>query len=683
MSDSDTGTHVPLSEVGCEKQSDQDTQPHNQPSNSGLLTNMEALLTRLLAMPQQTSQPVANTNAVQLIKFDPDDEDADVKGWCRVSELIIHSKNLIGVELLVALTTALKGRAASVLTKLRLEDLTWEVVKQALLAKFAEPKLMQDYFDEVLRFQIGTKETASESAMRLWALIERIPKDEMLEEAITGFVISVLSSKDNMIRRELNSYAITTRAQLFRTLGGVSLKRRTEDNDGSDNKIKKPRPSDSKFNGKCHRCGVPGHKIAECKRRRDDSVNRADGSKDQIKDRSTPITCFSCGKPGHVSTSCPEKRGGAAVREVNTCEHKTSRGKLTTASGEHICFLFDSGSSCSLIKESVSSDFPGIERNNTVYLTGIGGDDIECDRQISSTVQINNLCLTLLFHVVPNNCISENVIVGRDVLENGVRVEIDNENLFISTNEKINFCESVQGIDVAALDTDLVGDEKEALLGILLKYTDHFISGTPTKRVNTGVMKIELIDPNKIVQRRPYRLSPIEKQVVRDKVQELLKAGVIRESSSPFASPILLVKKKDDTDRMCVDYRELNSNTRPEHYPLPLIDDQIDQLTGAYYFSCLDMASGFHQILIHPESVEKTAFVTPEGQYEYVAMPFGLRNAPSVYQRCINDALKYLKDGPLVYMDDVLCHSSDVTEGLRRLDRCLGALTKAGFSLNL
>lgn len=279
MSDSDIGTHVPLSEVGCENQSDNDnySQPHNQPSNSGLLTNMEALLTRLLAMPQQTSQSVASTNAVQLIKFDPDDEDADVKGWCRVSE-------------------------------------------------------------------IGAKETASESAMRLWTLIERIPKVEMSEEAVTGFVISVLSSKDHMIRRELNAYAITTRAQLFRTLGGISLKRRSEDNDGYDNRAKRPRLSDLKFNGKCHRCGVPGHKIADCKRRRDDPANRAESSNtDQVKDKSAPITCFTCGKLGHVSTSCPEKRGGAAVREVNTCEHSTSRGKLTTSSGEHICFLFDSG----------------------------------------------------------------------------------------------------------------------------------------------------------------------------------------------------------------------------------------------------------------------------------------------------------------------------------------------------
>lgn len=95
------------------------------------------------------------------------------------------------------------------------------------------------------------------------------------------------------------------------------------------------------------------------------------------------------------------------------------------------------------------------------------------------------------------------------------------------------------------------------------------------------------------------------------------------------------------------------------------------------------MASGFHQILMHPDSIEKTAFVTPEGQYEYLAMPFGLRNAPSVYQRCITRALHHLKDKPLIYMDDVLCYSTVISEGLQRLDDSLSALTEARFTFNL
>lgn len=250
----------------------------------------------------------------------------------------------------------------------------------------------------------------------------------------------------------------------------------------------------------------------------------------------------------------------------------------------------------------------------------------------------------------------------------------------------MNVTEKLSCLDLNAIDTDLKGEDKVALIRILQKYSDFFIDGIPTRRVTTGVLRIDPIDPNKTVQRRPYRLAPTEKEVVKEKIESLLRAGVIRESTSPFASPILLVKKKDGTDRMCVDYRELNANTRPEHYPLPIIDEQVDRLHGAHFFSSLDMASGYHQIVVEPEgdSIARTAFVTPDGQYEFLAVPFGLRNAASVYQRCINNALGPLKDQvALAYMDDVLCYSDDVTQGLERLDLTLKALSDAGFSFNI
>jgi len=170
---------------------------------------------------------------------------------------------------------------------------------------------------------------------------------------------------------------------------------------------------------------------------------------------------------------------------------------------------------------------------------------------------------------------------------------------------------------------------------MLENYSTALVKGTPSTRVTTGEMKIRLIDPTKTVQRRPYRLSPEEKDIVREKLSELLKCNIIRPSCSPFASPILLVKKKNGTDRLCVDYRELNSNTIADRYPLPLISDQIARLRGANYFTCLDMASGFHQIPIHRDSIEYTVFVIPDGQYEFLTMPFGLKNAPSVFQRAV------------------------------------------------
>lgn len=682
MNPPDDGTDQPLSEVGCEGQTSEGRKSPLKDNATSLLSNMEILLSRLLAVQQPAS---VSTSAVQLIHFNPDDVDADVEGWCRVSELIIKNRQLEGIALLMALTTSLKGRAAACLTKLPIEHLSWELMKQTLLAKFAKPKLIQDYFDDIMRFQIATKETASESAIRLWDLIERIPKVEMSEEAVTGFVISVLCQKDPLIRREISCQVITNRVQLFRILGGVSLKRRF-DGDAHEIEYKRIRLADGRFSGKCHFCGVPGHRQADCRRRRDEpgGAGRAEPSS-RTPDAKLNVNCYVCGKPGHIATTCPDKKtGNGTTKEVNICERDTSRGTLVTSSGEKIPFLFDSGSNCSLIKLSTSLNFPGTECSSLVYLKGIGNGEIQCTSQISGAVRIGDYSTTLLFHVVPDDCISDPLLIGRDIIENGGRVTIDDNGLTITNNKEVDVCEKqVTFYDDMNIDTDLTGESKLELIRILNKYANNFINGIPTQRVTSGQMVINLIDPHKLIQRTPYRLAPAEKEVVREKIKELLDAGIIRESSSPYASPILLVKKKDNSDRMCVDYRELNSNTRAEHYPLPLIDEQVDQLSGAHYFSSLDMAAGFHQILLHPDSVEKTAFVTPDGQYEYLTMPFGLRNAPSVYQRCINNALKDLKQKPLVYMDDVLCHSSSVEEGLSQLDKVLEVLSQAGFSFKL
>jgi len=164
----------------------------------------------------------------------------------------------------------------------------------------------------------------------------------------------------------------------------------------------------------------------------------------------------------------------------------------------------------------------------------------------------------------------------------------------------------------------------------------------------------------------------------------MMESNIIRPSSSPFASPMLLVKKKDGSDKLCIDFRELNANTVSDKYPLPLISYQINRLRGSKYFSSLDMASGFYQIPIHTDSIEKTAFVTPEGQYEFLAMSFGLKNASSVFQRAIVQALVDLAYSyAIVYIDDVLIVANSKEEAFTRLKVVLKALSDAGFSFNI
>ena len=162
--------------------------------------------------------------------------------------------------------------------------------------------------------------------------------------------------------------------------------------------------------------------------------------------------------------------------------------------------------------------------------------------------------------------------------------------------------------------------------------------------------------------------------------------GVVQPSSSPWASPVVMVRKKDGTSRFCVDYRELNSVTRQDAFPLPRIDDLLDQLGQSHYFSTLDLASGYWQIRVHPTSIPKTAFVTPQGSFEFRVMPFGLTNAPSVFQRLMERVLKDLnpEDSPdfvSVYINDVLVFSRTLDEHLQHLKLVISRLQNAGLKL--
>ncbi|KAL0852151.1 hypothetical protein ABMA28_000388 [Loxostege sticticalis] len=134
-------------------------------------------------------------------------------------------------------------------------------------------------------------------------------------------------------------------------------------------------------------------------------------------------------------------------------------------------------------------------------------------------------------------------------------------------------------------------------------------------------------------------MSESEKLATREIVDELLKNDIIQESNSPYASPVLLVDKPSGEKRMCVDYRSLNKITVKEKYPMPIVEDLIDKLKGCKYYTSLDLKSGYYQINVHKDSIAKTAFITPDGHYEFRRMPFGLCNGPSVFQRLMNTVL--------------------------------------------
>ena len=229
---------------------------------------------------------------------------------------------------------------------------------------------------------------------------------------------------------------------------------------------------------------------------------------------------------------------------------------------------------------------------------------------------------------------------------------------------------------------NLTEDERRAMLTLLRKYRHVF--ATSAAELGNSSIATHRIDTQGLppVHVPPRRTSPGVRDIINKELDEMLRHGIVRPSVSEYSSPVVIVSKKDGGMRFCVDYRKLNEQTRIDQYPLPRIDDALDSLTGAQYFTTLDLASGYWQLRVKEEDIAKTAFACHRGLFEFVRMPFGLCNAPATMQRALDVLLAKIKwETCLIYLDDIITHGPTFPLMLRNLEEIFQLLESADLKL--
>ena len=231
-------------------------------------------------------------------------------------------------------------------------------------------------------------------------------------------------------------------------------------------------------------------------------------------------------------------------------------------------------------------------------------------------------------------------------------------------------------------ESDCSDTQLDTLEALLSHHTDIFEMDSSELGHSNVVQHVINTGDSAPIKQHPYRTPMVQRERIAQLIKQMEEQGIVKPSCSPWASPVVLVPKKDGSTRFCVDYRRLNTVTRKDVYPLPRIDDILDTLGRAKYFTTLDLSAGYWQVELDPESQAKTAFTSHCGLYEFTRMPFGLCNAPATFQRLMQVVLAGLEwDCCFVYIDDILIASQSFEEHMRHLQLVFERLRQAGLRL--
>lgn len=358
-------------------------------------------------------------------------------------------------------------------------------------------------------------------------------------------------------------------------------------------------------------------------------------------------------------------------------------------------FLIDTGASCSLVHPKV---LPRKRRYPTVgaslEMQAVNGTTITATANIELSFVLGSKTFRHPVHVT--DAIKECGILGADFLvERKVSLNLWGRvmslgNMEVPIEDRLGAKEKINTVSKnKAAETRVnrlmgeLGTIDDQMATLIRENADVFVLGEEPPGRCSIVQHIINSGTSPPIRQRPRRIPLHYQEEVNKVIRDMLDKKIIRPSSSPWASPIVVVKKKDGSIRLCVDYRKLNAVTSKDNFPLPRIDVTLDALGGSKLFSTLDLKSGYWQVEVEKESRAKTAFVMPTGLYEFETMPFGLANAPATFQRLMTKVLEDLIPNKcLVYMDDVIVHSKTLEEHRTHLKEVFDKLRRAGLTLN-
>ena len=407
------------------------------------------------------------------------------------------------------------------------------------------------------------------------------------------------------------------------------------------------------------------------------------------------LRCYECDSTEHLRNACPEVRKKSEnfpdTHVVHIIEEEqvepypdVDLQKFTRKikiGDSIVTALLDTGSVRNIMRFDVFREIkpkPNLWKGGTV-LTGLGQGQVETLGTFRHVVEVDGHICRLDFQVVPSAALKFEAIIGSAFLahapcpfhEEKRQPILESPEWIFQISEKVTQDEielgHIQNAEISQHVADMV-------------YSYH-----PKKTKSADVsMKIILEDEIPVYQ-RARRLSFPERQEVNKQIDEWIRDGIVRPSSSDYASPIVLVKKKDQTTRLCVDYRQLNRKLIKDRFPLPLIEDVLDQLQDAQVFTTLDLKNGFFHVPVEESSRKYTSFIVPDGQYEFLKVPFGLSTSPSVFQRYVNNIFRDLmrKGVVILYMDDLIIPSKDEVEGLEKLKMVLQQASDYGLEIKI